>query len=294
MYMVRSLHFTWKKALLLVAICATACVCAFAPNTAHAADGSLTTQADINGHTYKSSSSGWVEFDSNWYYYDATQDKCKIGWYKDGVITYYLDPDNYGARAKGFKSIKSTQYYEPKAKLYYFKKTGTNVGALQGGWIKDGKKWYYADPSTGVINQSGWFYQNGTWYYLSKKTGAMHVGWLTVSGKKYYMKTSGAMVTGWQKIGGKWYYFDSSGALQKGWKKLSGTWYYLDPSSGVMKTGWQKISGTWYHMASSGAMDANKWIGDYYVEGSGAMATNKWIGPYYVGPDGKWVPGKKK
>lgn len=39
------------------------------------------------------------------------------------------------------------------------------------------------------------------------------------------------------------------------------------------------------------------WIQDtYWVGSDGVMATDAWVdgGRYYVGPDGKYVPGKKK
>ena len=41
-------------------------------------------------------------------------------------------------------------------------------------------------------------------------------------------------------------------------------------------------------------MQANCWIGDYYVLSSGKMAKSKWIGNYYVGDDGKWVRDQVK
>ena len=35
-------------------------------------------------------------------------------------------------------------------------------------------------------------------------------------------------------------------------------------------------------------MQANRWIGNYYVTGSGAMAVNTWIGRYHVNASGLW------
>lgn len=35
-------------------------------------------------------------------------------------------------------------------------------------------------------------------------------------------------------------------------------------------------------------MQANRWIGNYYVTASGAMATNTWIGRYHVNASGLW------
>lgn len=55
-----------------------------------------------------------------------------------------------------------------------------------------------------------------------------------------------------------------------------------------MAKGWYKVGGKWCYSKSSGAMQANRWIGNYYVTGSGAMATNTWIGRYHVNTSGLW------
>ncbi|MCD7957722.1 MAG: hypothetical protein LUG93_18635, partial [Lachnospiraceae bacterium] len=65
-------------------------------------------------------------------------------------------------------------------------------------------------------------------------TGVMQTGWLTLSGKKYYLRKSakklGVMTTGWLKIGSKYYYFDPDTGVMQTDTTIDG--YILD-SSGV-------------------------------------------------------------
>ena len=108
-------------------------------------------------------------------------------------------------------------------------------GAMQTGWLEQGRllvlagpesgrmatagrrhrtaRWYYFPPrGSGKSRSGGWMKQGGTWYYLNG-SGAMHAGWLDLDGKRYYLGESGAMVTGKATIEGETYRFDSSGAL---------------------------------------------------------------------------------
>ena len=61
--------------------------------------------------------------------------------------------------------------------------------SLKTGWIQDSTKWYYLNPSTGVM-QTGWVESNGTWYYLDS-SGAMLIN-TTVGG--YTLDASGAWI----------------------------------------------------------------------------------------------------
>ena len=58
--------------------------------------------------------------------------------------------------------------------------------------MKDGKKWYYLTPGTGIM-ATGWKKIGGNWYFFS----------------------NGAMVTGTKTIGGTTYHFDENGVCQE-------------------------------------------------------------------------------
>lgn len=135
-----------------------------------------------------------------------------------------------------------------------------------------------------------WVYSGGGWWY-SYADGSYATNEY-ING--YWLNSAGWYDSTWN---GGWY------RNSVGWWYQSGYWYPVNQ--------WLKIDQKWYHFNASGYMDANQWIGDYYVGSSGAMATNQWvgnyyvnssgmwvrnqwIGDYYVGADGLWVPGKQK
>lgn len=187
---------------------------------------------------------------------------------------------------------------------YYLK----NSGAMATGWQQVGSSWYWLG-SNGAM-RTGWYTVDGEWNW-SDANGVWHAnGWQGSPRGWWYAWGDGTYPTSsWQLIGGKWYHFDASGYMQTGWLNSGGNWYYL-ANSGAMATGWASVSGSWYYFNGSGVMQANRWVGSYWVTGSGAMATNawidggnyyvgsdgvylanQWVGDYYVGSDGKWIPG---
>lgn len=249
----------------------------------------------------------WVKVGSNWYLRDSGGNNL-IGWQVVDGQRYYLAAS--GVMQTGWVSYEGSWYYL------------SGSGAMKTGWARSGGKWYYLDPSSGRM-LTGWQTVDGKRYYLTPDNGAMVTGTQTIGGVTYRFDDSGALIeggagnantgasasgvsgwvssggrwylkdssgrnlTGWQKVGGTWYYMDASGVMLTGWQKVGGTWYYLK-SSGAVAKGWYKVGGKWCYSKSSGAMQANRWIGNYYVTGSGAMATNTWIGRYHVNTSGLW------
>ena len=134
----------------------------------------------------------------------------------------------------------------------------------------------------------------GTLYIGSSDVNAASGKWKQTNGRWWYQYGDGSYaqseyIDGYWLDGAGWY--DSSwnghwASNNTGWWFESGSWYPTNQ--------WLKINTKWYHFNGSGYMDANKWIGNYYVQGDGSMATNKWIGDYYVGSDGAWIPNKTK
>ena len=131
--------------------------------------------------------------------------------------------------------------------------------------------------------KKGWVSDSGKWYYI-ENSGVPKTGWLKEGSVWYYLRGDGEMATGWQLIGSTYYYLNSSGAMATGWKAIDGKWYYLY-SSGAMAKGWFKEGNTWYYLRDSGEM-ATGWqlIGStyYYLNSSGAMATG------WKAIDGNW------
>ena len=134
----------------------------------------------------------------------------------------------------------------------------------------------------------------GSFYISGSYANAASGRWIQTNGRWWYQYGDGGYaqseyIDGYWLDGAGWY--DSSwnghwASNNTGWWFESGSWYPTNQ--------WLKIDTKWYHFNSSGYMDANKWIGNYYVQSDGSMATNKWIGDYYVGSDGAWIPNKTK
>lgn len=138
-------------------------------------------------------------------------------------------------------------------------------GMITKEWIKI-PVWILRDTKTGDLLK-GWQEVSGKWYYLDPTTGIMKTGWWYDPNYKgwFYLDSDGAMVTGWEKVKGKWYFLartttagDVKGKMKTGWLKEKGDWYYLNPkASGSMKegemlTGTQIIDGKTYYFDNSG------------------------------------------
>lgn len=225
------------------------------------------------------------------YYFD---DK---GVRQTGFITvdkksYYLNET--GVRQHGYIRLNGKVYYADKSTgvlaqdkwvgQYYFQEDGT-MAVNQ--WIEG--KWVGADGRfTGVVNNVGWVTNNGVKCYYDRNSQKVY-GWLTLSGKKYYLTPgTGALKTGWFTVGNDKYYADkkgvvqtntwkgnkylkSSGAMAKGWQTIGTKRYFFNRKTGVKVTGWKKLSGKYYYLNKNGVLQKNKWIDKkYYVGADGA------------------------
>ncbi|HCW54018.1 MAG TPA: cell wall-binding protein [Clostridium sp.] len=157
------------------------------------------------------------------------------------------------------------------------------VAPVVSGWNQAADGTYTYVNADGTLAK-GWFQSplSGKWFYMDPSTGVMQTGWLQspYSGKWFYMDpTNGDMQTGWLQspYSGKWFYMDpTNGDMQTGWVQspYSGKWFYMDPTNGDMQTGWiqSPYSGKWY-----------------YMDASGAMVTNTTVNGYVLGADGAWI-----
>ena len=142
----------------------------------------------INGQGYYfkadgTRATGFFKVGKKWFYGSVKTGYLLRGWQKIGGKWYYIRIGDF-SRVQGGRYKIDNHYYFFNAK-----------GVMQTGFIKSGKKTYYAE----------------------KKTGRLAAGWKKISGKWYYFnKSTNARVTGWRKIDGKKYYFNSKGVLKKG------------------------------------------------------------------------------
>ena len=123
-------------------------------------------------------------------------------------------------------SVKKVGKVKKGKKYYYYSTNAASLGKLMKGWIKVGKKKYYADPKTGVL-KAGRVKIKNKYYYFSKNSktyGELQTGWIKVGKKKLYAKKTGVLKTGWAKINKKYYYFSKKaknyGVMQTGKVKI--------------------------------------------------------------------------
>lgn len=156
----------------------------------------LTGWQQIDGDWYYLSNSGamvtgWNKISGKWYYFKSgvmvtglqnisgklyylgSNGAMKTGWQQINSNWYYFTPSD-GWALNGLRTIKDSTYYfndyvmatgwqQIDGKYYYF---GTSSGILKTGWFKDGKYWYYLDPTNNGAMVTDWKKINGNWYYF--------------------------------------------------------------------------------------------------------------------------------
>ena len=270
--------------------------------------GNLDLSTDFNGLLTNapstSVSNGWV---GNKYYVNGTavtgQRQINGKWYlfgSDGSMKTGLQWVANQNKTCYYASNGQMQYGQQciNGKWYLFDK---NTGAMKTGlqWVADQKKTcYYA--SNGQMHYGK--QKIGNYYcYFDPSTGSMHLGWLTLNGKKYYYDKNGHKIFGEQTIDGSKCLFDkNTGELKSqskpnvivkpvtsnGWKTVNGKTFYY--SKGKAVTGQQHIGGKWYLFdKTTGAMKTGfQWISDQrktcYYNGKGQML----YGRQYI--NGRW------
>ena len=186
----------------------------------------------------------------------------------EGIVTglrkvgenYYLF-DGSGYMQTGVQVIKGN--------WYYFSLT---TGKMLYGWIREGKKTYYADPSTGILYRSRAY---GSHYFNADGTertygsgadtaaGAAAGSWVKKNKKTYYYNAAGTYVTGMQIIDGQKYFFNNGGVLQKGkWVTFGGKKYYASKNGSIRTNAW--INKTYYVNGDGERVKGLTQIGDKY------------------------------
>ena len=217
------------------------------------------------------------------YYYLADDGKLQLGYFRQNDATYYSDPKT-GVLAMD-KWIGGEYYFGADGKM------------ATSSWING--KWVDADGKfRGVTNYRGFIKEDGITRYYDNNSKIVK-GWLTVSGKTYYLNpASGNLVTGWFTAGNYSYYADKDGVVAKN------TWNgkkYLT-STGAMAIGWATIGSNRYYFKTNGdrvQKSYKKIDGEYYYfDKNGVLATNQWLTKgkkkFYVAGNGQRLKGMQK
>lgn len=138
-----------------------------------------------------------------------------------------------------------------------------------------------------AATKTGFVTKSGKTYYIDKD-GSKHKGWLTLNGKKYYFnKSTGVQLKGWAKDanGKKIRYFTKGvGYMATGYLTDSnGNVRYFDKKTGLMTRGWMTDSkGYKYYFYSGSGVMAKGWVENsskqkrYFSKSNGRMCTG-WV-----------------
>lgn len=220
---------------------------------------------------------GWYieEYDSAYIYNNETQ---KYEWIKYiGTPDYYYYEIN-GKGINGWKTFNGKTYYFKNGRAYsngVYSINNVNYvfnidGSLStGGWTLNKTVRYKQDLMQTETEYS--------WNY-AEKNGTGYNGWLTYSGKTYYID-SGEMIKGQRsyEIGNENYSFDDNGVLADGWVKIGNNYTYC--VNGRTYTGWIKSGNNWYYFKNSSMYKNGSYIIDYNgyaFDENGVLITDGW------------------
>ena len=189
---------------------------------------------EVKSNSSSAVTSGWVQKDGVWYYYDEQGNPVTNTW----KGSYYLKSDG--------KMAQSEWVYDASYQSWYYLKS-------DGSYARNEWQGSYYLKSNGKMAQSEWIYDASyqSWYYLKSDGSYAHNEWQG----SYYLKSNGKMAQS------EWVY-DASYQ----------SWYYLKSDGSYARNAWQgsyylKSNGK---MAVNEWVDG----GRYYVDGSGLWNSN--------------------
>ena len=189
---------------------------------------------EVKSNSSSAVTSGWVQKDGVWYYYDEQGNPVTNTW----KGSYYLKSDG--------KMAQSEWVYDASYQSWYYLKS-------DGSYARNEWQGSYYLKSNGKMAQSEWIYDASyqSWYYLKSDGSYAHNEWQG----SYYLKSNGKMAQS------EWVY-DASYQ----------SWYYLKSDGSYARNAWQgsyylKSDGK---MAVNEWVDG----GRYYVDGSGLWNSN--------------------
>lgn len=233
--------------------------------------------------TVYAQSTGWVEEDGLWSYYDNDGFLVTDAWKKSGTDWYYLNSD--GIRESSMM-IDEEFYVDQDGKMV------TNSWVAidnEDSWDSPDtveKYWYYFGKDGKAI-KSKLQKINDSWYYFNED-GQMQTGIVELDGETYYFGDSadGTMKTGWIQLEDhdgspdsdhSWYYFDNNGRMVKNQidRKIGEHYYTFE--DGRMQTGWYNTNVTTAETATaSEAAAANTVNGYQYYDEADGKRVNGW------------------
>ena len=189
---------------------------------------------EVKSNSSSAVTSGWVQKDGVWYYYDEQGNPVTNTW----KGSYYLKSDG--------KMAQSEWVYDASYQSWYYLKS-------DGSYARNEWQGSYYFKSNGKMAQSEWIYDASyqSWYYLKSDGSYARNEWQG----SYYLKSNGKMAQS------EWVY-DASYQ----------SWYYLKSDGSYARNEWQgsyylKSNGK---MAVNEWVDG----GRYYVDGSGLWNSN--------------------
>ena len=189
---------------------------------------------EVKSNSSSAVTSGWVQKDGVWYYYDEQGNPVTNTW----KGSYYLKSDG--------KMAQSEWVYDASYQSWYYLKS-------DGSYAHNEWQGSYYLKSNGKMAQSEWVYDASyqSWYYLKSDGSYARNEWQG----SYYLKSNGKMAQS------EWVY-----------DKSYQSWYYLKSDGSYARNAWQgsyylKSDGK---MAVNEWVDG----GRYYVDGSGLWNSN--------------------
>ena len=189
---------------------------------------------EVKSNSSSAVTSGWVQKDGVWYYYDEQGNPVTNTW----KGSYYLKSDG--------KMAQSEWVYDTSYQSWYYLKS-------DGSYARNEWQGSYYLKSNGKMAQSEWIYDASyqSWYYLKSDGSYARNAWQG----SYYLKSNGKMAQS------EWVYDVSYQS-----------WYYLKSDGSYARNAWQgsyylKSDGK---MAVNEWVDG----GRYYVDGSGLWNSN--------------------
>ncbi|CEV66763.1 choline binding protein [Streptococcus pneumoniae] len=202
-----------------------ACELKNAPKGAFKAKQSTVAQTNTSSAT----TSGWVEQDGAWYYFDENGNLVKNAWQG----SYYLKADG--------KMAQSEWIYDSSYQAWYYLKS-------DGSYAKNAWQGAYYLKSNGKMAQGEWVYDSSyqAWYYLKSDGSYARNAWQG----NYYLKSDGKMAQGewvYDATYQAWYYLTSDGSY------AYSTWqgnYYLKSDGKMAVNEW--VDGGRYYVGADG------------------------------------------
>ena len=223
------------------------------------------TVGEIDGKLYVFTESGalskggWVKvgtyYDNNVYWAYANAEGIALtNWQKIGGQWYYFNEDG----------LMMANAAVIDGQIHLFTSGGAWIKACDyKGWVKGFGVWYYS-LDTGGNAATGFITDGGKKYYLDPSYYYMYSDILDrINGEGYYFGPNGDVQTGWIKrtysnpdgsTHTTWYYANGDGILLRGWQYIKGVQYYFEPDEFYMYANCTKyIDGKTYVFDASGA-----------------------------------------